>query len=231
MSRREELKLSSAMEDYVRAVYDLSSEESGATTTALARRLGVAPASVTGMLKRLRALGLVEHEPYGDVELTPAGERVALEIIRHHRLIETYLAEAMGVSWDEVHDEADRLEHHISDALGDRMAELLGHPKRDPHGAPIPPKEGPFVQPQYGTLAGASAGERLVIREVVDEDAERLRYLDSLGMVPDVEVEVLEVGPFGGPITVRVAGSTHAIGHELADTVFVEASGGGGAAS
>ncbi|MFN2114277.1 MAG: metal-dependent transcriptional regulator [Anaerolineae bacterium] len=222
MSRRAELKLSSSMEDYIRAVYDLHHEEGVATTTALARRLGVAPASVTGMLKRLSALGLVEHEPYGGVELTAPGERVALEIVRHHRLIETYLAEAMGVSWDEVHQEADRLEHHISDALGDRMAEILGHPERDPHGAPIPPKEGPFVQPRYRTLATAAAGDRLVIREVVDEDAERLRYLDSLGMRPDVCVEVIAVAPFGGPITVQVAETTHAIGLELAATVFVE---------
>ena len=176
------------------------------------------------MLKRLSALGLVEHEPYAGVELNPSGERVALEVIRHHRLIETYLAEAMGVSWDEVHDEAHRLEHTISDALGDRMAELLGHPERDPHGAPIPPKDGPFVPPEYGTLAGATSGQRLIIREVVDEDAERLRYLDSLGMRPDVVIEVLEVGPFGGPITVRVGGAKHAIGRELADTVFVEPS-------
>jgi DtxR family Mn-dependent transcriptional regulator len=212
-----------AIEDYVRAIYDLQQVEKPVTTTALARRLGVAPASVTGMIKRLHGLGLVEHERYGGVQLTLEGERLALEVMRHHRLIETYLAEKMGVSWDQVHEEAHRLEHHISEALEDRMAEILGDPQRDPHGAPIPPKEGPFTAPAYGTLAAAEVGQRLVVREVNDEDADRLRYLDHLGLRPDVRLEVLEVAPFSGPITVRIDGQDHAVGRELAETILVEA--------
>jgi DtxR family Mn-dependent transcriptional regulator len=215
------MELSAAIEDYVRAIYDLGRDGNPVSTSALAERLGVAPASVTGMLKRLAGLGLVRHQPYAGVELTPAGRKVALEVMRHHRLIETYLAEAMGVAWDQVHDEAHRLEHHISEDLEDRIAELLGHPERDPHGAMIPPKEGPFQEPDYPTLAEADPGARLVVREVSDEDADRLRYLGELGLLPDVELVVTAVAPYGGPITVRVGDEEHAIGPELARTVSV----------
>lgn len=214
--------LTSAMQDYLRAIYDLSHIESPVATTSLARRLEVAPASVTGMIKRLAAMGLLDHHRYAGVELTPAGERVAVELIRHHRLIETYLSEAMGMSWDSVHEEAHRLEHVISNNLGDRMDELLGHPARDPHGAPIPPKGGPFAEPELATLADAQPGQRVIVRVVMDDDAARLRYLDQLGMRPDAEVDVVEVAPFGGPITVRVRGVEHAIGPQLAETVSVE---------
>jgi DtxR family transcriptional regulator, Mn-dependent transcriptional regulator len=219
----ERRELTSAMQDYIRAVYDLSRIESPVATTSLARHLDVAPASVTGMIKRLATMGLLDHRRYAGVELTPAGERVAVEVIRHHRLIETYLNEAMGVSWDRVHDEAHRLEHVISPSLGDRMDELLGHPDRDPHGAPIPRKEGPFAEPDLTTLADARPGQRVVVRVVVDEDAARLRYLDQLGMHPDAEVEIVDVAPFGGPITIRVNDVEHAIGPQLAATVSVEA--------
>lgn len=211
-----------AMEDYLRAIYDLSRGDTAAGTTELAERLGVAPASVTGMLKKLDGEGLVVHTRYAGVRLTPAGERVALEVMRHHRLIETFLAETLGVGWDEVHDEAHRLEHHISEALEDRMAEALGHPTRDPHGAWIPPKEGPFEEPAYPTLAEATVGQRLVVRAVADEDAERLRYLGSLGLVPDTILEVLDVAPYEGPITVRLGAVEHAVGRLLAATVSVE---------
>jgi len=223
-ARGERMEHSAAVQDYLRAIYDLARSGTAVSTSALAERVGVAPASVTGMLKRLDKGGLVRHEPYAGVRLTPAGERVALEVIRHHRLIETYLAEAMGVDWDQVHEEAHRLEHHISEDLEDRMATLLGDPVQDPHGAWIPPKEGPFDAPRYGVLAEAEAGQRLVIREVVDEDASRLRYLGTLGLRPGVELDVLEVAPFAGPLTVRVAGEAHAIGRELAGTIFVEES-------
>lgn len=215
------MRFSAAIEDYVREIYALGRDDEPVATTALAERLEVAPASVTGMLKRLDSLGLVEHKRYEGVRLTPIGRKVALEVIRHHRLIETYLAEAMGVSWDQVHDEAHRLEHHISEALEDRMAELLGHPERDPHGSPIPPKDGDFVEPTYRTLDTATVGERLTIREVPDEDAERLRYFASVGLTPDAELEVLEVAPFAGPITIRVAGEQRAIGREMAETITV----------
>jgi DtxR family Mn-dependent transcriptional regulator len=211
-----------AKEDYLRAIYDLGRHGRLVSTTELAEYLGVAPASVTGMLKKLDALELVAHVRYAGVRLTPEGERVALEVIRHHRLIETYLAEALGVGWDEVHDEAHRLEHHISEALEDRMAAALGHPTRDPHGASIPPKNGPFEEPSYPSLAEATAGERLVVRAVADEDAARLRYLGSLGLRPDTTLLVLSVAPFDGPITVRVGEAEHALGRTLAATISVE---------
>jgi DtxR family Mn-dependent transcriptional regulator len=217
--------LSPSTQDYLRAIYDLERDSDSVSTSAVAERLGVASASVTGMLRRLHRDRFVDYQRYAGVRLTPAGRRAALEVIRHHRLIETYLAQAMGVSWDKVHAEAHRLEHHISEDLEDRMAELLGHPDRDPHGAAIPPKDGPFVEPAYKTLADAAAGERLVVQEVEDEDAERLRYLDSLGLRPDVAVEIVAVAPFAGPITVAVdEGGTQrevAVGRELAETVLV----------
>jgi DtxR family Mn-dependent transcriptional regulator len=214
-----------AIEDYVRAIYQLQQRESPVATMALARRMRVAPASATGMLKRLHALGLVAHEPYAGVTLTGAGERMALEVIRHHRLIETYLAEALGVSWDQVHDEAHRLEHHISEALEDRMAEVLGHPLRDPHGAPIPPKEGPFAPPVHRLLTEFGAGVRLVIREVMDEDADRLRALGRLGLRPDVVVTVLRAEPEEPTITLGladVADVSLILDRSLAATLWVE---------
>lgn len=209
--------LSPAMEDYLRAIYDLGRDGAPVSTTALAQRIGVAPASVTGMIKRLHALRLLDHEPYAGVTLTPPGLRVAIELVRHHRIIETYLAEAMGLGWDAVHDEAHRLEHHVSPALGERMAELLGHPERDPHGAPIPPRDGPFVEPAYGTLAEAEPGERLVVREVADEDAGRLRQLDRLGLRPDAALTVVAAGPEPGAVRVRVGGGGAGGGGEQGD--------------
>ncbi len=219
------MRFSAAIEDYVREIYNLGRDDESVTTTALAERLEVAPASVTGMIKRLDTLGLVQHKRYEGVRLTPVGRKVALEVIRHHRLIETYLAEAMGVAWDQVHDEAHRLEHHISEGLEDRMAEILGHPERDPHGAPIPPKEGEFVEPTYRTLDSAEEGEILTVREVPDEDSERLRYFASVGLTPGAFLEVLEVGPFAGPITIKVAGESRAIGREMAETIAVDGAG------
>lgn len=221
--------LSPAMEDYLRAIYDLGRDGAPVSTTALAQRIGVAPASVTGMIKRLHALRLLDHAPYAGVTLTPPGRRVAIELVRHHRIIETYLAEAMGLGWDAVHDEAHRLEHHVSAALGERMAELLGHPERDPHGAPIPPRDGPFVEPAYGTLADAEPGERLVVREVADEDAGRLRQLDRLGLRPDAAVEVVAAGPEDGAVRVRVGDEARerALEPELARAVFVARAAGG----
>lgn len=211
-----------AMEDYLRAIYDLERHEAPVSNSAVAKRMAVAPASATGMLKRLAGLGLLAYKPYSGVQLTPAGQKVALEVIRHHRLLETYLAEAMGVGWDLVHDEAHRLEHHLSDELEDRMAEILGHPERDPHGAPIPPKDGPFDEPEYGSLADAEPGQRLVIRRVRDDDAARLRYLGQLGLHPETELVVVEVGPFLGPVVVQVGPNQHSIGRELAGTISVE---------
>lgn len=219
------MERSVAIEDYVRAIYQLQQQERPVATTALARSMNVAPASATGMLKRLHGLGLVTHERYAGVVLTPAGEQMALEVIRHHRLIETYLAEALGVSWDQVHDEAHRLEHHISEALEDRMAEVLGDPRRDPHGAMIPPKVGPFVPPVYRLLSEFGAGAHLVIREVMDEDAERLRALGRLGLRPDVVLTVLRADPDEPSISLVIddlAGVSLVVDRELAAALWVD---------
>ena len=228
---RRRLALSPAMEDYLRAIWDLGGGAEGqpVATTPLARRLEVAPASVTGMIKRLAGLGLVEHERYAGARLSSLGERVALEIIRHHRIIETYLAEALGVGWDEVHDEAHRLEHHISDQLGERMAAALGYPQRDPHGAPIPPSEGPFVRTAYRRLSEALPGEALVVREVADEDAAILRRLDALGLRPDARLRVLAVdadrietgGDPAAALTLEIDGRELRVPAELAVAVSV----------
>lgn len=222
---RRKLALSPAMEDYLRAIWDLGGGAEGepVATTHLARRMDVAPASVTGMIKRLAGLGLVLHERYAGARLSPLGERVALEVIRHHRIIETYLAEALGVGWDEVHDEAHRLEHHISDALGERMAEALGHPERDPHGAPIPPSRGPFVPTEYLCLSAAQPGDHLVVREVVDEDGAVLRQLDGLGLRPDVELRVVAVDPGGAQLRIDIDGRERHVTAELAAAVSVAA--------
>ena len=219
------MERSVAIEDYVRAIYQLQQQARPVATTALARRMSVAPASATGMLKRLHGLGLVAHEPYAGVTLTPSGERMALEVVRHHRLIETFLAQALDLSWDQVHDEAHRLEHHISEALEDRMAEVLGHPQRDPHGAMIPPKDGPFQPPVYRLLTEFGSGARLAIREVMDEDAERLRALGRLGLRPDVVVTLLRAEPGEASITLGIAdlaGASLVVDRLLAAALWVE---------
>lgn len=220
---RRTLALSPAMEDYLRAIYEQGGEEVAVATTALARHLDVAPASVTGMIKRLHAMGLVRHERYAGVQLTDVGRKVALEVLRHHRLIETFLAEALGIGWDAVHDEAHRLEHHISDALGERMADFLGHPDRDPHGAPIPPRSGEFVAPRHARLTDAHPGDRLIVREVPDEDAEELRALDRLGLRPDAVIDVMAVANGDGPVTVRVDGRDGEVARDVARRVSVAA--------
>ncbi|MBK6770123.1 MAG: metal-dependent transcriptional regulator [Ardenticatenales bacterium] len=220
---RRTLALSPAMEDYVRAIYVRGGDEVAVMTTALARDLDVAPASVTGMVKRLHAMGLVRHERYAGVQLTDIGRKVALEILRHHRLIETFLAESLGIGWDAVHDEAHRLEHHISDALGERMADFLGHPDRDPHGAPIPPRNGEFVAPRHARLADSIPGARLIVREVPDEDAADLRALALLGIRPDAVLDVVAVAPDDGPVTVRVGGVDGDVARAVAQRVAVDA--------
>ncbi len=217
-----------SIEDYLRAIYQLERQTGEpVSTSALAERLGISSASVTGMVKRLAEAGLVVHEPYAGVTVTDAGRRVALDVVRHHRLIETFLARTLGLKWDEVHAEAHRLEHHISEVLEARMDEVLGHPERDPHGSAIPPKDGDFLEPSYESLADVKAGTRVVIREVDDDDPERLRYLDQLGLRPDVHLLVRDVAPFAGPITVDVGDAggrslSPAVGRELARLIAVE---------
>ena len=208
--------LSNAIQDYLKEIYKLEEAGGRATTTAIARAMGVAPPSVTTMLKKLAALGLVEHSPYRGAVLTEAGEQVALEVIRHHRLLEQYLAETLGLPIDLVHDEADRLEHALSEELEALIDAKLGYPTHDPHGDPIPDAELHLSDPKLRPLTELDPGESATIRRVPSEDSDLLRYLSTLDLVPGGTIQLRETAPFGGPVTVSVAGSEHAISRELA---------------
>ncbi len=216
------------VEDYLKAIYELECRGQGATATTseIAHRLNIAPASVTGMVHRLSEQGLLEHEPYRGVRLTKAGQQVALRTIRHHRVIETFLTRMLGYQWDEVHGEAERLEHAASDTLIDRMAAALKEPGFDPHGAPIPTREGILHEPRCASIGDLGPGERARIVRVRGEDPARLRYLGELGLVPGAIVLVAARAPFDGPITVRVGSGPravdHAIGPGLGDGILVE---------
>ena len=208
--------VSVAVQDYAKAIYSLHGRsEEPVSTSALAYRLGVSPASTSAMIKRLESLGLVKREPYHGVLLTPAGERVALEVIRHHRLLELYLAEALGMSWDRVHEEAEVLEHAISPELSALIDEKLGHPTHDPHGDPIPTLEGEIEEGSSQALADLEPGATGVFVRVSDSDPAMLRYLSERGIAPGDSLEVLERQPFDGPLLVRFSSGDHALGGEL----------------
>jgi DtxR family Mn-dependent transcriptional regulator len=210
------------IQDYLKSIYKLSEAGEAITTSAIAERLNVAPASVTGMMKKLAEMKLVRHMPYQGVELTPTGRKIALEVIRHHRLLELYLAEALGYSWDQVHAEAEKLEHHISEEFENKIARTLGDPKRDPHGDPIPARDGTVAESSRESLADApEVGRSAVVSRVNDDSAERLRYLAALGMRPEVQFTVLERAPFNGPIRLRVGKKEINVGAELAQEIFV----------
>ena len=208
--------LSAAIQDYLKEIYKLQSEGTRPTTSAIARRMGVAPSSVTSMLKKLAALGLAEHSPYRGVELSEAGTKIALEVIRHHRLLEQYLAETLGVPIDAVHDEADRLEHVLSEELEARIDEQLGYPTHDPHGDPIPDAGLRMETRRLRSLDALEPGEQATISRVPDADSELLRYLAGLRLVPGGRVTMRRAEPFDGPVTVAVEGEEHAISRELA---------------
>lgn len=212
---------SKAVEDYLKTIYQIQYEQGKVATTVLAERLGVAPASVTGMIKKLADMHLVVHEPYQGVVLTEVGQKIALEVLRHHRLIELFLAEALGVPWDRVHEEANKIEHVLSEDLEDRMDALLGHPTTDPHGAPIPARDGSIDQPDCVPLADLKPGQKALVAEVSDHDAALLRYLGELGLYPKVKVRVIAVAPFDGPLTIRVGEAEHALGREAASLIFM----------
>jgi len=221
---RDEARITPAVEDYLKAIYQLEQEEpkSGSVTgQRIAERLGVASPSVTNMIKRLSELGLVEHERYRGVELSDTGERIALEVVRHHRLLERYLVEALGYGWDEVHDEAERLEHHISEALEARMAAALGDPTVDPHGDPIPHLDGSVAGADTRKLVDLAPGDAAVVRRVSDQDPERLRYLERLGLRPGANVRLLEALPFDGPLRLEIAGTEQVIGRPLGAVIQV----------
>ena len=211
-----------AVEDYLKTIYELQSESGKVSTTLLSDKLGVAPASVTGMVKKLASMQLLKHEPYHGVELTDTGKKIALEVIRHHRLVESYLAEALGVSWDKVHDEADRWEHVISEEMEDLIAAKLGHPTTDPHGAPIPTREGTMPDTSLRRLSELEPGEVATIAEVSDHDPELLRYLGEMGLFPNATISVVSTAPFEGPVTVKINGDEHALGREAASHILVE---------
>jgi DtxR family transcriptional regulator, Mn-dependent transcriptional regulator len=212
-----------AVEDYVKAIYALGRQEHGrVSTTALAERLDVAPPSVTAMLKRLDELRLVRYAPYHGVTLTAAGERVALEVLRHHRLIEAFLADALEMPWDRIHDEAEVLEHYISEDLERRIAEKLGNPALDPHGDPIPTPELAMAADRTTALDRLEAGDVATFSRVSDSDPEILRYLAERGVRPGARLRVTDVQPFGGPVFVEVGGREHALGGDLAQKMRVE---------
>lgn len=215
--------VTAAVEDYVKAIYTLDAGEGSVTTNALAERLDVRPASVSGMLSKLTALGLVEHEPYRGVRLTEHGTRVALEVVRHHRLLELFLVESLGMSWDEVHAEAEVLEHVLSEELEELIAAKLGDPAFDPHGDPIPSRELTVPADESRGLYTLEPGERGTFVRVSDSDPAMLRFLSERGIAPGAAVEVVERQPFDGPVYVRVAGEVHVLGAVLARAMRITA--------
>jgi DtxR family Mn-dependent transcriptional regulator len=209
-------------ENYAKAIYQLQGRgDEPVHTSAVAERLGVAPASASGMLKRLADEGLVDYEPYHGARLTERGERLALEVIRHHRLLELFLAEILDMPWDRVHEEAEVLEHHISEDLEELIAAKLGQPALDPHGDPIPSRELAVSDDDSVALSEMESGQSGVFARVSDRDASMLRYLAERGIQPGAKLTVGEWEPFGGPLTVEIGGETHPLGQELAERIRV----------
>jgi len=210
--------LTRSVEDYLKAIYHLSSQGGFATTSDIAAMLEVAPPSVSGMMKRLSETGLIEHVPYRGVQLTHQGRHAALQMIRRHRILEVYLTQQLGYDWGDVHAEAERLEHAVSEQLIDRMAGALGDPRYDPHGAPIPTAAGEIEEAELVTLADAAVGATLLLRQVGggEENPPRLRYLAEQGLTPGTRMTVVDRQPFNGPISVRIGGQTRVVGQELA---------------
>jgi DtxR family Mn-dependent transcriptional regulator len=212
-----------AAENYAKTIYELQSRGEGAVgTNAIAERLGVSPGSASAMIKRLAEEGLVARTPYRGVTLTKRGEQVALEVIRHHRLLELFLAEILEVPWDRVHQEAEVLEHHISEELTERIARKLGHPTRDPHGDPIPSGDLEVKEEKTVSLQSMDEGDEGTFVRVSDSDPEMLRYLSERGIAPGARFEVVERQPFEGPLTLRFDGSKVTLGGELTRAMRVE---------
>jgi DtxR family Mn-dependent transcriptional regulator len=209
-------------ENYAKALYELQAREpEGVGTTAVAQRLGVTPASASGMLRRLADEGLVEYAPYHGARLTPDGERIALEVIRHHRLLELFLAEVLGMPWDRVHEEAEVLEHHISEELEELIAAKLGEPALDPHGDPIPDRDLEVSAEDSIPLTDLDPGEDGTFTRVSDSDASMLRYLSERAIQPGARLTVKGKEPFGGPVMIEIEGRTHPLGPELAASMRV----------
>jgi DtxR family Mn-dependent transcriptional regulator len=217
-----EIAHTEAVEDCLRTIFKLAGRKLPVTTSALAEQLGVAPPTVSAMLKRLEAGDLVTRSAAHEIRLTAHGERHATGVTRRHRLVETFLVQVLGLTWDEVHAEADALEHAISERLEDRIDSVLGHPTHDPHGDPIPPRRGRHVESWAAPLGGAAPGSRFRVQRVADDNSDALRYLAERGIRPGAMLEVMSREPFGGPVWVKVGARSHAIGPVLADVVHGE---------
>ena len=213
--------LTSAHEDYLKAIYLLMAEGQKVNNSALANELEVSPASTTNMVKKLAELELVEYEPYQSITLTAAGRQVALEVLRHHRLLELYLHQKLNLPWDQIHAEADRLEHVISEAREDAIAAALGNPTIDPHGDPIPTKDGHVETVAGLPLSGVELDQPHRLVRVLIQDADRLNYLGSLGLYPNATVTLLKRAPFAGPLLIDVNGDHHALAHDMAELLLV----------
>ena len=218
--------LTHVIEDYLKTIYDLTADQERASTNQIAERMGVTPASVTNMIQKLAATDppLLEYRKHRGVELTEDGKKVALEIIRHHRLLEMFLHQTLGYTWDEVHDEADRLEHVISEEFEERIAESLGNPSTDPHGDPIPTRDLRIPKSPVKTLSELRPGQHAVVNRVRDSDPDLLRYLSDLGLIPGAKVTVLDFSPFDDNLRLRVADQDKAVvlGPSVTSQVFVE---------
>lgn len=211
---------SSSIEDYVKVIYGFTEwQDKPITSSQLAQRLGVANSSVSEMVRKLKDQGLVDHKPYSAITLTAAGIRLALSMVRRHRLIETYLVQELGYSWDEVHDEAEHLEHAVSDTFIERMAAKLGNPKRDPHGDPIPTADGAVLMPDAHLLGELDPGHTGRITRISDENPDLLRYLAAEEIDLDADVEVMGRKPFGGALVVRISNAGRAREYDLADEI------------
>ncbi len=223
-----EKTLSAATEDYLKTILHLREEAplgaplEAITTQAIASRLAVAAPSATAMIKKLATLGLVRHTPYHGVELTGKGEKVALEVTRHHRLSESFLTEILGLDWDKAHIEAEKWEHILSEEVEARMAAMLGNPTHDPHGSPIPTLDGKMAREGGEPLARLSEGAHVIVRRVSDEDAAVLRYLHSVGLVPGARVEIVRAVPAEGVLQIRVGDAEYTVGIAPAMAVVVE---------
>jgi DtxR family Mn-dependent transcriptional regulator len=214
--------LSRAQEDYLKVLYNLHGDQRSVPTRDLAHRLSISSPSVSEMVTRLSAKGLVEHDRYRGQRLTGEGRKIALELVRHHRLLEMFLVEMLGYSWDEVHDEAERLEHVISERMEQRIFELLGRPELDPHGHAIPSLSGQVRSLSERTLSESRPGESVVLQGVSDDDPDRLRELERRGLVPGTRIEIMGESKFEAPIEVRIKGRRASIPLGLARGMFVE---------